>query len=332
MRAIVHLLALLLGVLPPATLPVHAAPGPGARADDTPVVAAREVRLRRIHRSPEELASRTQAMLTLFANEPPDADRLARWAEQALERPHRTSQFHPFPESLPGLVVVVHPWEDDLMAFDVERLQARPELEHGPAPVSVDGGVGEIAAWQAMVGTLASLLVTGVLPDGYDPESARLVRWRELEGRGPSLRAEWIVEYQFTMNRHVAGLDVVDAGVRIGIDREGKLSSVRVTDVEAIVEGEGELPLTVSQARGAFLAAEQTRFPDASIIVERERVGALLGPLEDDAVSAPCLIINYSLRFENGAGPAAISRQKIATVSLVSGGYEQVYPVPANVE
>jgi hypothetical protein len=230
---------------------------------------------------------------------------------------------------MPGLVVMYHPWEDDLMVFDVERLQARPELEHGPEPVVVDEGVGEVAARQAMIGTLASLVAAGVLPESYDPEAARLIHWRELEGRGPNLRAEWIVEYQYTMNRHVAGMEIIDAGIRIGIDREGQLSSVRLTDVEVVVQRETGLPLTVSQARDAFLAAEQARFPDASILVERERVGALLGPLEDDAVSTPCLVVNYSLRFADGPGPAAISRQKIATVSLVSGGYEQAYPVPA---
>lgn len=332
MQSLMHLLALLLGVLPPASFPGRAAPTPTAHADDAPIVAARQVQLRRIHRSPEDLVSRTQAVLTLFSHEPPDADRLARWAVQALERPHQTLQLHPLPEAMPGLVVMVHPWEDDLMIFDVERFQARPELEHGPEPVAVDEGVGDVAARQAMVGALASLVAADVLPDGYDPDAARLGLWRELEGRGPGLRAEWIVEYQYTMNRHVAGLEVIDAGIRIGIDRRGELSSVRLTDVEVIVHGAGKLPLTLSQAREAFLAAEQVRFPDASILIERERVGALLGPLEDAAAGAPCLVVNYSLRFEDGPGPAAISRQKIATVSLVSGGYQQVYPVTSDVE
>jgi hypothetical protein len=179
-----------------------------------------------------------------------------------------------------------------------------------------------------MTDVLDSLLAAGVLPTGYDPDTARIGLWRELEGRGPDRRAEWIVEYQYTMSRRVAGLEIIDAGIRIGIDREGKLSSLRLTDIDVQPQSDGELPLTIAQAHDAFVVAEQARFPEASILVDRERVGVLLGPFQADATRPPCLVVNYSLRFEDGSGSASISRQKIATISLVSGDYEQVYPVP----
>ena len=329
MQSLISLLTLLLAALPAAGPSGLADSVPLAHGSEQPVSAAREVALSRVERSPADLVSRTQALISLFSEEAPDEDRALQWAEQSLSQPHRTLQFHPLPEALPGLVVMYHPWEDDLIAMDIERLQARPELEHGPAPVAANEGVGETAARGVMAQSLASLTLAGVLPGGYDAGQARLGIWRELEGRGPDMKAEWIVEYQYTLNRSVAGLELVDAGIRIGIDRQGALSSVRVTDVEVQVQGEGALPVTLSQAREAFLAAEQGRFPDASIFIERERVGTLLGPEEDGAVSAPCLVINYSLGFRDGPGPAAISRQKIATVSLVSGSYDQVYPVPA---
>lgn len=328
MQPLAHFLTLFLAILPatgPATPPDSA---PASHADEDPILAAREVQLSRIQRSPGQLISRTQAVLSLFSEQTPDEDRLQRWAEASLAAPQRTLQVHPLPEALPGLVVMYHPWEDDLMVMDIERLQARPELDHGPAPTPVDVGVGDIAARQVMTEVLGSLAAAGVLAAGYDPAAARLGLWRELEGRGPDLRAEWIVEYQYTMNRRLAGLELIDAGVRVGIDREGVLSSVRLTDVDVQTQGDVELPLTISQARDAFLAAEQARFPEAVILIDRERVGALLGPEQDELTSPPCLVINYSLRFEDDSGPAAISRQKIATVSLVSGDYAQVYPVP----
>lgn len=329
MRAIAHLLSIVLAILPAAAMASPAGPGPAAPVDQEPVVAARQVQLSRIVRSPDDLALRTQSVLALFSTAAPEPDRLEQWAEQALANPHRTLQLHPLPDAAPGLVVLYHPWEDDLMVFDVERLSARPALHHGHPPVVANEGVGEVAAREAMAGTLASLVAAGVLPHGYDANEAHLGRWREHEGRGPAREAEWIVEYQYTLNRSVAGLQLIDAGIRIGIDREGVLSSVRLTDVKVQATAEVELPLTVSEAREAFVAAEQSRFPGASILIEHERVGVLLGPDENETTRPPCLVINYSLRFEDGPGPAAISRQKIATVFLSSGSYAQVHPVPA---
>jgi hypothetical protein len=57
-----------------------------------------------------------------------------------------------------------------------------------------------------------------------------------------------------------------------------------------------------------------------------------MSPTLKTVLSAPCVVFDYSLRFEGGLGPAAVSRQKIATVSLFSGLYAQVYPVPAIAE
>ncbi|MCX4245241.1 hypothetical protein [Paraliomyxa miuraensis] len=329
MRALASALSAILGILPATTLASPAGPAPAIPADQQPIVAARQVHLSRIQRTPNDLALRTRSVLTLFSNAEPEPDRLHQWAQQALADPHETLQFHPLPEAAPGLVVLYQPWEDDLMIFDVERQQARPELQHGPAPVVADAGVGEVTAREVMAATLASLVATSVLPNGYDADEAHLGLWREHEGRGPALEAEWIVEYQYTLNRRVAGLQIIDAGVRIGIDRNGTLSSVRLTDVKVQALDQGQMPVTLTQAHDAFIASEQGRFPGASILIEQERVGVLLGPHEATATRPPCLVINYALRFADGPGPAAISRQKVATVSLVSGGYDQVHPVPA---
>jgi hypothetical protein len=332
MRSLMHILTLVLtaGSAAPSNAPLVR---PAERAFAMPTWATREYRLTRIERSPDDIMARARSVLTLFSSAQPDDERLERWAEKVVSTPHEMLQFHPLPDAAPGVVVMYHPWEDDLMVMDVQQLQMTPTLDHGAEPVVPDEGIGEIAARSAMFDALATLERAGVLPSGYSAASARLGVWRERESRGLDHLAEWIVEYQLTMNRIVDGLEVIDAGVRIGIHRSGGLSSIRVTDVEITpVSTTPSQSVTVSEAREALVAAEHGRFPDASLVIERERLGLLLGPRQETVLSAPCVVFDYSLRFEGGLGPAAVSRQKIATVSLFSGLYAQVYPVPAIAE
>lgn len=302
-------------------------------ASVTPVWATSRYRLTRIHRPPDALMARTRLVLTLFSTAEPDAERLERWAEQALGQPSKTLQVHPLPDAAPGVVVMYHPWEDDLMVMDVQRLRMMPALSHRAKPVVPDEGIGQGAARRTMADVLATLGRRGVLPDGYSPTSARLGIWRERESRGPDQVAEWVVEYQYTMNRIMDGLEVIDAGVRIGIHRDGGVSSIRMTDVDiASIPVSPSGMVTVSEAREALVAAERGELPEALVVIEHERLGVLLGPNQDTVLSAPCVVFNYGLRFEEGPGPAVVSRQKLATVSLFSGEFTQVYPVPSTAE
>jgi hypothetical protein len=184
-----------------------------------------------------------------------------------------------------------------------------------------------------MLEALAALRGAGVLPEGYLPASARLGLWREHESRGPEERAEWVMEYQYTMNRVVDGLDVIDAGVRIGINRDGEVSSIRVTDVDiTAVPASPSDVVTMSAARESLIAAEREEHPEALVVIEHERLGVLLGPVQHTVIIPPSMVFNYSLRFEDGLGPAAVSRQKIARVSFFSGEYVQIHPLPATTE
>lgn len=332
MRSMTYLLVLVLvtSVSTPSSATVVRAPEP---AYATPAWATSRYRLSRIHRTTDDLMARTRLVLTLFSTAEPDAERLERWAEQALGLPSKTLQVHPLPDAAPGIVVMYHPWEDDLMVMDVRQLRMVPSLSHGAEPIVPDEGIGQVAARRAMAGVLATLEQGGVLPNGYSPAAARLGIWRERESRGPDHVAEWIVEYQYTLNRIVDGLEVIDAGVRIGIHRDGGVSSIRVTDVDiAPVPASPSGMVTVSEARKSLIAAERGDLPEALVVIERERLGVLLGPNQDTVLSAPCVVFNYGLRFEDGPGPAVVSRQKLATVSLFSGVYTQVYPVPATAE
>lgn len=310
----------------PATAIVQT-PEPAAA---TPDWATREYRLTRIDRSSADLVTRVRAVLTLFSTAEPDAERLERWAVRTLGNPSKTLQVHPFPDAAPGVVVFYHPWEDDLMVMDVQRLRTMPATNHGPEPIVPDEGIGRAAARRAMLDAVAALRGVGVLPEGHSPASAHLGLWREHESRGPDRRAEWVVEYQYTMNRVVDGLEVIDAGVRIGIHRDGEVSSIRLTDVEIITRPASTSDVvSMSAARESLIAAERTAHPEASLIIEHERLGVLLGPDQHTVVSPPSMVFNYSLRFGSDPEATVVSRQKIAIVSLFSGKYAQVHPVPA---
>jgi hypothetical protein len=138
------------------------------------------------------------------------------------------------------------------------------------------------------------------------------------------------MEYQYTMNRVMDGLEVIDAGVRIGIHRDGEVSSIRVTDVEiASVSASPSDVVTMSAARESLVAAERDEHPEAFVVIEHERLGVLLGPDQHTVVSPPSMVFNYSLRFEDGPETTLVSRQKIAVISLFSGKYAQIHPLPA---
>lgn len=305
---------------------VHA-PNPAAAA---PGWATREYRLTRIERSSADLVTRARAVLTLFSTAEPDAERLDRWAERALGEPSKTLQVHPLPDAAPGVVVLYHPWEDDLMVMDVQRLRVMPRASHGPEPIIPDEGIGRDATHRTMLDVLTTLRGMGVLPAGYSPASAHLGLWREHESRGPDRRAEWVMEYQYTMNRVVDGLEVIDAGIRIGIHRDGEVSSVRLTDIEvtSVLAPPSDV-VTTSAARESLIAAEREEHAEASVVIEHERLGVLLGPDQHTVISPPSMVFNYGLRFGNDPETTVVSRQKIAVISLFSGKHAQVYPLDA---
>ena len=297
------------------------------------MTSASHYHVSRRQRTPDELVDRARDIIAVFSDATPNADRLDQWAHESLARePHRWLKVHPLPEDARGLVVMYQPLNDDLMIMDLDRLHRPPWPPNlGPEPVIPQLGIGEVAARGIMEDTVLDLQARGIIADGFSPASARLGVYRERVRAGAEV-AEWVMEYQWTMNRIVDGIEFIDAGIRVGIHHDGGIASLRVTDVAIEpVEGSGQpLVLDAPGAREAFVDAEQAEYPSAFIHVARERMAIVLDPDQNSAILAPGLLFNYSLRFENPAtGTASVSRQRLTTVSLTTGIVHEVFPIPS---
>ena len=293
-----------------------------------PTEAASAYTLTRNTRTSAELRAYLRSFLPLFPSFTLDDATFEQWSDYAVTHPDEKTRFRPAPDDAPSLVVAYHPRFDEIMAFDLGLLRDRPELTYSEVAIP-DVGIGEAKARQKMKEVIADLEDAGVIEDGdYSAASARLSVWREVESRGEKKKAEWVVEYQYTMNRVVDGLDLIDAGLRIGISRHGLVSSFRMTDVTVTAAGApNTYDLTLDEARTRLRESRRLEFPAASLVVTGERIGLGLPPEQSQATIVPAFIFDYVLRFPGGrTEPASVSRKILGTISLDTEAYEQLLP------
>lgn len=281
-------------------------------------------------RSVKELTARAALALSMFTEDPPDPSRLERWAKESLgEDPAKRLQLHPFPQLHPGLVVMYQPLYDDLLVMELESLHRPPPVKLSKDPVSPETGVGEDAAFDVMKSTLDKLSAKGLIKDTHSVASAQLGLWKE-RSRAEDLSAEWVMEYQWTMNRVIDGIEFIDAGVRIGVHHEGHLSSLRITDVKVSKVPNSSLPVTVDllKARSLLLGEESTAHPKATVHVDQERLAVMLDPELSGQTLTPGILFNYSLRFEDTAANVSnASRQILTSVEVTqSNAVRRVFP------
>lgn len=322
------LAAVLAAVAPtPQSMASVSWPAKSESAETSPGMSPK-YKVKRHDRSPEEVVARAKAFLGIFGADGFDDPKLLQWAKASLRDPTGRLQVHPV-EDRPGLVISYNASADDLMLMDLTLLRSVPELEQTAPPVEVDVGIGEVRARETMEELVSALIADEILPDGYHPELARVGTWRDIRrSKDGSRAAEWVTEYQFTMNRVVGGVEFIDAGVRLGIHRDGRVSSIRVTDAQITPVGTPTPMLVdISAARRAFIDAESRKNPEASVRVIRERVAVVLDLDASEEVMEPCVLFNYALEFESPAtGESNLSRQQLSTVSLVDGTVHQVFP------
>ncbi len=293
---------------------------------------ASQYNVSRHQRTDLELIDRATEVLQLFSSKTPDAALLEEWARTVLaQAPERWLKVHPLPDSEPGLVVMYQPLNDDLIVMDLIQLHRPPwPPTLGPEPVVPEEGVGELYARDVMRVTVLDLEARGVIPDGFSTSTAELGVYRE-KARAGSESAAWNMEYQWTMNRVVDDIQVIDAGIRIGIHHEGRVSSIRITDVlVALVPGSSS-PIvhdTVS-ARELLTDKLTAQYPSASIHIEQERVAIILDANQSSAILTPSLLFNYSLGFlDTSSGTLSSSRQQLTSIPLTGGDGHNVFPIP----
>lgn len=307
--------------------PLAAPPSP-QRVLTVPREASSTYTLTRHSRTSAELRTHLRSFLPLFPPFTLDETTFEQWSDYAVAHPDEKTRFRPAPGDAPNLIVAYHPRFDEIMAFDLGLLRDRPELTYNEVAIP-DEGIGEAKARERMKEVISDLEDAGVIePGDYSAASARLSIWREVESRGEKRKAEWVVEYQYTMNRVVDGLDLVDAGLRIGISRHGLVSSFRMTDIEVTAGGTpNTYDLTLDEARTKLRENRRLEFPAASLVVTGERVGLGLPPEQSQATIVPAFIFDYVLRFPGGqTEPASVSRKILGTIALDTEAYEQLLP------
>lgn len=327
-------LTFLLGVLQAApagqgtpSTPLTASTSP-QRALTVPREAASAYTLTRNNRTSAQLQTHLRSFLPLFPAFTLDEDTFEQWSDYAVTHPDEKTRFRPAPGDAPNLIVAYHPRFDEIMAFDLGLLRDRPELTYNEVAIP-DVGIGEAKARQRMKDVIADLEDAGVIaPGDYSAASARLSIWREVESRGEKRKAEWVVEYQYTMNRVVDGLDIIDAGLRIGISRHGLVSSFRMTDITVVAAGPpNTYEVTLDDARTRLRESRRLEFPTAALVVTGERIGLGLSPEVNQATIVPAFIFDYVLRFPGGKNePASVSRKILGKIPLDTEVYDQILP------
>lgn len=287
--------------------------------------------LERLDRSEGDLADRVRSVMHLFPDVTLDEVALKKWAQYAVDHPEEKVRFRPAPDDAPNVVVSYQARYDDLEALDLGHVRARPDLVFGPKPPVLNEGLGEQTARARMEFVLGVMETEGLVPSGsFVPASAELGVWKEFESRAPNETAEWVVEYQYSMNRVVDGLQVLDAGIRIGISRSGALSSLRITDISVHPASPVQsFSMTIADARRDLVTYEEGLHPQARVVFEQERAALVLRPDKDTGTVPPGFVFNYALRFTASSGEVSISRQKLGRVSFENGTYDQVFPVVA---
>ena len=116
------------------------------------------------------------------------------------------------------------------------------------SPTEVD----EATARDLMKDAVGRLVAAGVVrAQDYDPAGASLA-WRKVGGgRMDESVVDKILEYRFTLLRQINGVPFVNAGIRVGVHRAGKVSSLRVGGAEVLSARQGAVEVP-TDARGGI--------------------------------------------------------------------------------
>jgi hypothetical protein len=156
-----------------------------------------------------------------------------------------------------------------------------------------------------------------------------------------------VVEYRFTYRPRLAGIQLANAGVRIGVMICGGISSMRVGGVTPIGELKGEqlVPTRGGEVRKVEATANQlmTRFyrqlpPNVDPAIASSRIMYAMPDGKQEAVVAPQLIVSFSERHPTRDRGFVVSRRRIVGFSIVDAKAEPFdftapgQPKPDNVQ
>ena len=231
----------------------------------------------------------------------------------------------------PGLEIAYLPDYDELRMVDTE-------LAASTAPVRDIGQDEAVAAAKRTFEELARRKVVNTDDYAWDRAdvASTWVGGGSSDGKFTEQRRR--IEYRITVRRQLNGIEVANAGIRIGVHASGRVSAVRMGGpVIASKRGTaGEEPTGSGRWIDRKVGIEQldARFErevvpaKAKANVAWARVLYVMPEDQRSAVVEPLYVVSYSLHMPTDDGQIAISRRKTVGFSLSDPGAKPVDLTP----
>ncbi len=237
------------------------------------------LRLSRPYRSADELGRRLVVMLASMGLTLDLPDVLA-WSEAVSSAAEEPSVSEP----LAGLVVTYDRELDDLLVVDTSVLDTPAHMDTDIVPWDDARRVARVLVDQGIVDSSLSLDVADVA----------FVRSGV---KGPDGTHErWVDEIIFEANPRMDGIEIIDAGLRIGITPAGDVSSVRITGIDAERIGTVTIGATLQALETAFVDyVMSSALPLDAAWVGMRRPVYMLDPSARAAIIEPRYSIEYAI-------------------------------------
>jgi hypothetical protein len=265
------------------------------------------LRLSRPNRSSGDLARRLSVVLEAMELSLQPSAALA-WASAAVDHNRTVGVLEPhYDEPSPGLVVVYDGHLDDLLvvntaAHDISTREST-----------------DIIPWEDAHRVIRSLIDHGVV-DSISSLDRCDVAFVRSGVEGPEgTHEQWVDEVRFEANAQVAGIALMDAGVRVAVTPDGRVSSVRLTGIEVEPLGTVTIGTTAEALQEAFSAHIIDSVParTESVQVSVRRPVYMLEPEETSGIVAPRYMAVHFIAVRDVHGIIA-SRSRMTLWSMLS--------------
>lgn len=265
--------------------------------------AAPLLRLRRPRRSAVDLTQRVTHVLTAMglSSEPPQ---ILTWARTAVDASDglEPSIFEP----TPGVVATYDATLDDLLIVDTRAIDSRTRVR------------ADVVPWEEARHVLQVLIDGDIVDPNLSLDEAAVAFVRSGAGGPNGEDEQWVDEIRFEANLHMAGMRLVDAGIRIGITPMREVSSVRVTGIAIEPVGSVTIGTTAQALHDAFCAyIVDTAPPFESLQIALRGPVYMLDPNASSGLVDPRYLVAHSIVVRDGA-VSSTSRSTITLWSMTS--------------
>lgn len=266
-------------------------------------------------RSPEEVSARVNAAVEAITGQKPKSG----YAKRPYTPPAEGGRVQVKVAEAPALEISYLPDYDEIRISDIELAAStspEKEISRDEAVAVAKKAFEQLAArklvnasdynWERV--DVASTWVGGGSLDGHEIEEKKRV------------------EYRLTLRRQINGIEVANAGVRIGVHASGRVSALRIGGVAVASK---TTDIEQPTGKGRWLTSKtsvndlQERFAREIAVKETKpkvawaRVMYVMPENQRTAVVAPLYVVSYSVEVPTDEGQTAVSRRRTIGYSLV---------------